>query len=68
MAANNNELKLAPLRSEIRKPVRTFAEKLIGKLGENLKSITIIGSSLTRVLRSDRAGKNQSAGSKILTR
>ncbi len=47
MAANNNELKLAPLRSEIRKPVRTFAEKLIGKLGENLKSTTIIGSSLT---------------------
>jgi len=47
MAANNNELKLAPLRSEIRKPVRTFTEKLIEKLGENLKSITIIGSSLT---------------------
>jgi hypothetical protein len=47
MAANNNELKLAPLRSEIRDAVRTFAEKLIEKLGENLKSITIVGSSLT---------------------
>lgn len=29
MAANNNELKLAPLRSEIRDAVRTFAEKVI---------------------------------------
>lgn len=47
MAANNNELKLAPLRSEIRDAVRIFAEKLIEKLGENLKSITIVGSSLT---------------------
>jgi hypothetical protein len=47
MAANNNELKLAPLRSEIRDSVRSLAEKLIEKLGENLKSITIVGSSLT---------------------
>jgi hypothetical protein len=47
MAAKNDELKLAPLRSEIRDSVSTFAEKLIEKLGENLKSITIIGSSLT---------------------
>ncbi len=47
MAASNNELKLAPLRSEIREAVRTFAEKLTEKLGENLKSITIVGSSLT---------------------
>ncbi len=47
MAVNNSELKLAPLRSEIRDSVSTFAEKLIEKLGENLKSITIVGSSLT---------------------
>jgi hypothetical protein len=47
MAAKNDELKLAPLRSEIRDSVSIFAEKLIEKLGENLKSITIVGSSLT---------------------
>lgn len=47
MAADNNELKLAPLRSEIREPVKVFAEKLTETLGENLKSITIVGSSLT---------------------
>jgi hypothetical protein len=47
MTANNNELKLAPLRSEIRDSVRSFAEKVIEKLGENLKSITLVGSSLT---------------------
>jgi hypothetical protein len=47
MTTYNNELKLAPLRSEIRDSVRRFAEKLIEKLGENLKSITIVGSSLT---------------------
>jgi len=47
MAADSSELKLAPLRSEIRDSVKTFAEKLTKKLGENLKSITIVGSSLT---------------------
>jgi hypothetical protein len=47
MAMKNNELKLAPLRNEIRDSVRAFAEELIEKLGENLKSITIVGSSLT---------------------
>jgi hypothetical protein len=47
MNTNSNELKLAPLRSEIRDSVRSFVEKLIEKLGENLKSITIVGSSLT---------------------
>jgi len=47
MAAKNDELNLALLRSEIRDSVSTFTEKLIEKLGENLKSVTIVGSSLT---------------------
>lgn len=47
MAANDNELKLAPLRADIREPVEIFAERLKEMLGANLKSITIVGSSLT---------------------
>ena len=47
MAVDNNEPNLAQLRSEIHETVRSFAEQLTEKLGENLKSITIVGSSLT---------------------
>ncbi len=42
------ELKVDALRDEIREPVKTFAEKLTAALGDNLQSITIIGSSLTK--------------------
>lgn len=47
MAENNNNLKLDSLREEIRHPVKAFVEKLIAELGDNLQSITIVGSSLT---------------------
>jgi len=43
----NTDLKLGSLRAEIREPVRLFAEKLRGRLGENLKTLTVVGSSLT---------------------
>jgi len=41
------ELKLDALRMQIRDIVKSFAEKLIEELGENLQSITVVGSSLT---------------------
>jgi hypothetical protein len=40
------ELRLEGLRDEIREAVSDFAGKLIESLGENLKSITLVGSSL----------------------
>jgi len=48
MAENENNLKLDSLRDQIRSSIETFAEKLIEKLGQNLQSITVVGSSLTR--------------------
>jgi hypothetical protein len=47
MTENKNNLKLDSLREEIRDPVKAFAEKLIAELGDNLESITVVGSSLT---------------------
>ncbi|MHC4132682.1 MAG: hypothetical protein ACYSSP_05170 [Planctomycetota bacterium] len=41
------ELKLEGLRNKVRKAVSDFAGRLIEALGENLKSITVVGSSLT---------------------
>ena len=47
MAESENNLKLDALRDEIREPVRSLAEKLQEGLGDNLQSITVVGSSLT---------------------
>jgi hypothetical protein len=41
------ELKLEGLRDKVRKAVSDFANRLLEALGENLKSITVVGSSLT---------------------
>jgi hypothetical protein len=41
------ELKLEGLRGKVHKVVSDFAGRLIEALGENLKSITVVGSSLT---------------------
>jgi len=41
------QLKLDGLRSDIREAVSVFGERLFEALGENLKSITVVGSSLT---------------------
>ncbi|MHC5075640.1 MAG: hypothetical protein ACYTFM_04345 [Planctomycetota bacterium] len=41
------KLKLDGLRADIRGAVNDFSEKLIKELGGNLKSITVVGSSLT---------------------
>jgi hypothetical protein len=47
MAEDKNLLKLDSLREEVRDPIKAFAEKLMAGLGENLESITVVGSSLT---------------------
>ncbi len=44
----STSLKLDSLRQQVRSSIETFAEKLIEKLGENLQSITVVGSSLTQ--------------------
>ena len=41
------QLKLDALRVQIRDSVNAFAEKLIAELGDNLQSITVVGSGLT---------------------
>jgi hypothetical protein len=51
MAEDKKGLKLDGLRAETRKAVQTFAEKLTAELGENLQSITVVGSSLTEDFR-----------------
>ena len=47
MADDKNKLKLDTVREPIREPVKAFTEKLVAELGDNLKSITVVGSSLT---------------------
>lgn len=47
MNENKNKLDLNTVSVQIRESVRLFAEQLITALGENLRSITVVGSSLT---------------------
>jgi len=47
MAENKNDLKLDAVRDEIREPLKVLAEKLTASVGDNLQSITVVGSSLT---------------------
>ena len=47
MNDNKNQLRLDTLSAQIHYPVELFADKLTTALGENLRSITIVGSSLT---------------------
>jgi predicted nucleotidyltransferase len=47
MVENKNNMKLDTVREEIREPLKAFAEKLTATLGDNLQSITVVGSSLT---------------------
>jgi hypothetical protein len=58
MAEDKKGLKLDALRAEIREPVRAFAEKLTEGLGDNLQSITVVGSSLTDDFQSGRSDIN----------
>ena len=47
MAEEKTSIKLQRLRNEIQAPLKGFAEKLASLLGDNLESITVVGSSLT---------------------
>jgi hypothetical protein len=47
MAENDKKLNLDGLQEQIRRPITDFSEKLIAALGEQLQSITVVGSSLT---------------------
>ncbi len=51
-------LKLGALDVQIREPVYTLAEKLAARLGDNLQSITVVGSSLTRDFRAGHSDIN----------
>ena len=58
MANDKNSLKLDTVREPIREPLKTLAEKLIAELGDNLKSITVVGSSLTEDFRAGQSDIN----------
>ncbi|HUV64471.1 MAG TPA: hypothetical protein VMW24_11280 [Sedimentisphaerales bacterium] len=47
MAESKINLKLDALDARVREPVSAFAEEFISALGDNLLSITVVGSSLT---------------------
>lgn len=51
-------LKLGALDVLIREPVYSLAEKLAARLGDNLQSITVVGSSLTRDFRAGHSDIN----------
>lgn len=48
MANRIKDLKLDALHLQIRNSITAFAEKLLADLGDNLQSITVVGSSLTK--------------------
>ena len=58
MAENKTNLKLDSLSMQIRDGVKSFAEKLIAELGNNLQSITMVGSSLTADYRPGQSDIN----------
>jgi len=51
-------LRLGALDVQIREPVYALAEKLAARLGDNLQSITVVGSSLTRDFRAGHSDIN----------
>jgi len=58
MTENKISLKIDALHLQIRDSVTAFAEKLLTALGDNLKSITIVGSSLTEDFRPGQSDIN----------
>lgn len=53
MTENKTNFKVNALHAQIRDSVTAFAEKLLTALGDNLQSITVVGSSLTEDFRPD---------------
>ena len=58
MAENKTKLKLDALPGQIRDGMKDFADKLTAELGENLQSITVVGSSLTGDFRPGQSDIN----------
>ncbi len=58
MAENKTNLKLDTLPEQIRDSMKDFADKLTAELGENLQSITVVGSSLTADFRPGQSDIN----------
>jgi len=58
MAESNIHLKLDALDARIRDAVGAFAEKLAAAVGNNMRSITIVGSSLTQDFRAGHSDIN----------
>jgi len=58
MAENEKNIKLDDVREEIREALKVFGEEMIAGLGDNLRSITVVGSSLTEDFRSGRSDIN----------
>ncbi len=58
MAENKTNLKLDTLPGQIRDSMKDFADKLTAELGENLQSITVVGSSLTGDFRPGQSDIN----------
>lgn len=58
MAEEKTSVKLQGLRSEIRPPLEDFAEKVTSRLGDNVESITVVGSSLTEDFDPGRSDVN----------
>lgn len=58
MSEDEDILRLDSLRDEIRDSVKAFARKLLAGLGSNLRSITIVGSSLTEDFKAGQSDIN----------
>jgi len=58
MTENKTNLKVDALHVQIRDSVTAFAEKLLAAFGNNLQSITVVGSSLTDDFRPDSSDIN----------
>jgi len=58
MAESKINLKLDALDARVRESVSTFAEKVRAGLGDNLQSITVVGSSLTEDFRAGHSDIN----------
>jgi len=58
MAENKTNLKIETLHIQIRDSVKDFAERLLTGLGDNLQSITVVGSSLTEDFRPGQSDIN----------
>lgn len=58
MTENKKDLNVDALNIQIRVSVKDFAERLLEALGDNLQSITIVGSSLTENFRPGQSDIN----------